>query len=183
MSDQSEILRRYPLTIRQGFGFFFYESCPLSNWFHAPFTIKHLTFPTVEHYMMFGKARIFGDTATAAKILQVKTPREAKALGRAVTPYDDDVWKPRRIPIVATGARAKFEQHPNLMEFLLATEGLELVEASPYDKIWGIGLSADDPRATDRAQWRGEGLLGPVVTRIRDIRIAKIHRPSGGLSL
>ena len=165
----NEILKRYPLTVNGGFALFFRDTCPLSNWYVAPFSIKGVEFKTVEHYMMYAKAMIFDDANIAGKILNTATPREAKALGRKVGGYDDAIWAERRIGIVATGARAKFYQHPELKAFLLATAGLELVEASPYDRLWGIGLAATDARATVPAMWLGQNLLGKTLTRLRDL--------------
>jgi ribA/ribD-fused uncharacterized protein len=118
--------------------------------------------------MMHGKAMLFEDTEHAAKILAAAHPRQHKALGRKVTPFDDAVWKRERINIVRAGSRAKFTQNPELREKLLATKGTTLVEASPYDKIWGIGLAATDARAKDPAQWKGQNLLGKILTDLRD---------------
>ena len=118
--------------------------------------------------MMHGKAMLFGDTETAAQILATDSPKQHKALGRKVTPFDDATWKRSCEAIVAAGSRAKFTQNPALLELLLATRGTTLVEASPYDRIWGIGLAATDPRAHDPATWRGKNLLGKILTALRD---------------
>lgn len=127
--------------------------------------------------MMHGKALLFEDADTAAKILAAPHPREHKALGRKVTPFDDKVWKRSREQIVYTGSHAKFTQNPALLEQLLATRGTTLVEASPYDKIWGIGLAAKDSRAQDPTQWRGLNLLGKILTKLRDELIAAGETP------
>ena len=150
------------------FTFFFTEASPFSQWYRCAFTVGENTFNCAEQYMMHGKALLFRDTETAAKILAADHPRDHKALGRKVTPFDDAAWKREREAIVRAGNHAKFTQNPALLELLLATKGTTLVEASPYDKIWGIGLAASDPRAQDPKQWKGQNLLGKILTELRD---------------
>jgi ribA/ribD-fused uncharacterized protein len=122
--------------------------------------------------MMHGKALLFDDQEVAAQILAADHPRQHKALGRKVKRFDDAAWKREREAIVRAGNRAKFTQNAELRELLFATQGTTLVEASPYDKIWGIGLAASDPRAQDPAQWKGQNLLGRILTALRDELIA-----------
>jgi ribA/ribD-fused uncharacterized protein len=148
--------------------FFFTEASPFSQWFRCSFTEGGHTFNCAEQFMMHGKAVLFGDAEVAEKILTAAHPREHKALGRKVKSFDDKVWKASRERIVLAGNRAKFTQNAELKELLLATKGTELVEASPYDKIWGIGLAASDPRAQDPSQWRGQNLLGRILTQLRE---------------
>ena len=150
------------------FTMFFTEASPFSQWFRCSFRGGKLAFNCAEQYMMHGKALLFGDAAIAAEILAADHPRQHKALGRKVKGFDDAVWKRERVAIVRAGNRAKFTQNAELRELLLATAPTTLVEASPYDKIWGIGLAASDPRAQDRAQWRGQNLLGQILTELRD---------------
>ncbi|MEV6558681.1 NADAR family protein [Nocardia sp. NPDC051756] len=134
-------------------------SC-LSQWWPAPFVLDGLEFASAEHYMMWGKARLFGDTDNAERVLAAPTPKAAKALGREVRGFDGKVWSAHRYDVVVRGNVAKFGQHAELTEYLLGTGDRVLVEASPVDQIWGIGLAADDPRAEDPAQWPGLNLLG-----------------------
>jgi hypothetical protein len=122
--------------------------------------------------MMYGKAILFGDTEIAAEILEAASPRQHKALGRKVRNFNDATWKAHREQIVAAGSRAKFTQNAELRQALLDTAGTELVEASPFDRIWGIGLAASDPRAENPAKWRGQNLLGKILTRLRDELLA-----------
>ena len=144
----------------------------LSQWYVAPFEVDGVLYLTAEHYMMGGKARLFEDTETLAEIVEASGPREAKALGRKVRGFDEERWQEHRVAIVVEGNVAKFGQHEALREFLLATDEAVLVEAAPQDRIWGIGLSAVDPRARDPVAWRGQNLLGfalmEVRTRLRD---------------
>lgn len=139
----------------------------LSQWWTAPFAVDGTNYPTAEHWMMAEKARLFHDTAAEAAVLAARTPGEAKKVGREVGGFDEDVWNRERLDIVVHGNHAKFSQHPTLRDYLLATRQRVLVEASPRDRIWGIGLSKDDDRATDPNQWRGLNLLGFALMRVR----------------
>lgn len=132
----------------------------LSQWWPSPFTVDGRRFATAEHWMMWSKAILFGDTAAAEKIVTATHPHLAKTLGRQVREFDQAVWEAQRYRIVVAGSIAKFSQHPDLQDYLLGTGDRVLVEASPVDPIWGIGLAADDSRAQDPAQWRGLNLLG-----------------------
>jgi ribA/ribD-fused uncharacterized protein len=141
---------------------------PFSQWAPSPFQVGGLSFTHAEQFMMHGKAVLFGDRVRAAAILSATTPKEMKALGRAVERFDPEVWKLFREGIVYTGSYAKYAQNADLCATLLATRGTTLVEASPYDKVWGIGLAEHDPRSRDRSQWQGLNLLGQVLTRVRE---------------
>ena len=152
--------------------FFFTEASPFSQWHACEFVIGEHTFNCAEQAMMYGKAMLFEDRAVADEILAADHPRAHKALGRKVKPYDEHVWRVNREAIVHQANHAKFTQNPALLEVLLATAGTELVEASPYDKIWGIGLAATDARALDPAQWKGQNLLGKILTQLRDELLA-----------
>jgi ribA/ribD-fused uncharacterized protein len=148
--------------------FFYTEASPFSQWHRCRFVVAGVTYTCAEQYMMHGKATLFGDAAVAAEILAAAHPREHKALGRKVANFNDAVWKRERERIVRDGNRAKFGQNADLRAALLATRGTTLVEASPRDTIWGIGLAAADPRANDPATWRGQNLLGKILTELRD---------------
>ncbi len=132
----------------------------LSQWWPTPFMVDGRTYATAEHWMMWHKAVLFGDAEIAERVLASAHPHRAKALGRQVRGFDEATWATRRYEIVVAGSVAKFGQHEELKRFLLGTGERVLVEASPVDRIWGIGLAADDPHAEDPARWRGENLLG-----------------------
>jgi ribA/ribD-fused uncharacterized protein len=140
----------------------------LSQWWPAPFTVDGHVFATAEHYVTWRKATLFGDHAAALKILDAPHPHAAKALGARVTGFDQQMWDEHRVPIVVAGNLAKFRQHPALSAFLVTTGRRVLVEASPVDRIWGIGLTRDDPAATDPRRWRGLNLLGFTLMQVRD---------------
>jgi ribA/ribD-fused uncharacterized protein len=152
--------------------FFFTEASPFSQWYRCAFLADGQAFNCAEQYMMHGKAMLFGDGDTALEILAADHPRQHKALGRKVKGFDDGIWRREREGIVRAGNHAKFTQNPELRELLLATRGTTLVEASPYDRIWGIGLAASDPRAQDARQWKGQNLLGKILTALRDELLA-----------
>lgn len=132
----------------------------LSQWYPAAFTIDGVSYATAEHFMMAAKARLFGDAKAEASILRASSPGEAKKLGRQVAGFDEAAWKERRFDLVVQGNVAKFSQNEELRRFLLGTRERVLVEASPTDTIWGIGLAANDARAADPETWRGLNLLG-----------------------
>lgn len=143
------------------------KSC-FSQWWVAPFEVDGITYRTAEHWMMASKARLFKDDSALEKILAAATPEEAKKAGRLVRNFDPIVWDEQKLEIVINGNRHKFGQHLALKEFLLATGEQVLVEASPVDNIWGIGMSAENPAAQDPALWRGENLLGFALMEVRD---------------
>jgi ribA/ribD-fused uncharacterized protein len=152
--------------------FFYTDKSPFSQFHRCRFVVGGNTFGCAEQFMMHGKAVLFGDAEIAAKILAADQPRTHKALGRQVRNFDDAMWKREREAIVMAGNRAKFTQNPELRDKLLATRGTTLVEASPRDRIWGIGLAATDPRALDAKQWRGQNLLGKILTALREELLA-----------
>ncbi|MGW6915684.1 NADAR family protein [Kitasatospora sp. NPDC054939] len=139
----------------------------LSQWWRGEFTVDGVSYATAEHWMMAGKARMFGDEAIVPRILAARTPAEAKSLGRQVRGFDDAVWRAGRFALVVEGNVAKFGQDEALRAYLLGTAQRVLVEASPMDRIWGIGLAAEDERAPHPAQWRGENLLGFALMEAR----------------
>ncbi|MFJ3106468.1 NADAR family protein [Streptomyces sp. NPDC086835] len=143
------------------------SSC-LSQWWPSPFEVDGVRYATAEHWMMASKARLFGDAEAERKALAAKSPAEAKKVGRLVRGFDDALWKRERFKIVRSGSVHKFGQDAALRDFLLATGDRVLVEASPMDRIWGIGLAADDERAQDPTRWRGLNLLGFALMEARE---------------
>ena len=139
----------------------------LSQWYPAAFEVDGLRYPTAEHFMMAEKARLFGDEAARIAIAKAATPGEVKKLGRGVLGFDEARWLAARYDIVVRGNAAKFGQNAALREFLLRTGERVLVEASPVDRIWGVGLAADDVRATQPDQWQGLNLLGFALMDVR----------------
>lgn len=157
----------------EAFTFFFGPESPFSNWHPATFTLPHpvtgrpQTYTSVEQRMMHSKALLFNDYDAAAAILRSTKPRYQKQVGRRVRNFDPDVWNRASGPIVEEALYAKFSQNLDLLEELLSAPGA-FVEASPYDRIWGIGLAATDPRAQQRSRWRGENRLGRLLDQVRE---------------
>lgn len=141
------------------------KSC-FSQWWAAPFELDGVQYPSAEHYMMAEKARLFGDEVTRSKIIEVSHPQKAKTLGRQVSGFQEDIWQQHRFEIVMRGNLAKFGQNDNLRTCLLNTKNRVLVEASPRDRIWGIGLTEDDARATNPLEWQGLNLLGFALMKV-----------------
>ncbi len=139
-----------------------------SQWWEAPFEVDGDNYLTAEHYMMAEKARLFADESARQKILESSHPGAAKKLGRTVSGFDETVWREKRFEIVVAGNLAKFEQHADLREFLLGTGQRVLVEASPRDRIWGIGMSENNSDATTPSRWRGLNLLGFALMSVRE---------------
>lgn len=140
----------------------------LSQWFPIAFEVGGVTYRHAEGFMMSEKARLFGDDAMAQRIAAVEHPGEAKKLGRTVRGFDEATWQREAFGIVACGNLAKFTQHDDLRAYLLSTAPKVLVEASPVDRIWGVGLAADDPRAQAPSEWRGRNLLGFALMAVRE---------------
>ncbi|MBL7257693.1 NADAR family protein [Paractinoplanes lichenicola] len=149
----------------------------LSQWWPSRFTTEGHSFASAEHYMMWRKAVLFGDEAMAERILVAPHPKVAKALGGRVEHFRQEEWDAHRYEIVVAGNLAKFGQDDELRDYLLTTGERVLVEASPLDRIWGIGLGRDDPRAADPRRWRGTNLLGFA---LMDVRESLRHQSSAG---
>ncbi len=139
----------------------------LSQWWLSPFVVEGQTYPATEHFMMAEKARLFADEEVRARILATNDPAKAKKLGREVRGFDEARWNEHRFGIVVAGNLAKFGQSPELRDYLLSTGEKVLVEASPQDRIWGIGLAAADPRAQRPEEWPGLNLLGFALMEVR----------------
>mmetsp|Transcript_14276 Transcript_14276/g.30766 ORF Transcript_14276/g.30766 Transcript_14276/m.30766 type:complete len:191 (-) Transcript_14276:137-709(-) len=145
-----------------------------SQWYMGSdgvFFVENVKYCCTEQYMMAEKAALFGDNATRDAILKSTSPKEMKALGRRVKPFDDKVWNENSLDIVVRGNVAKFGQNGALRKVLLSTGEKTIVEASPLDTIWGIGLGAPtekNTRALNRSQWRGKNLLGIALERTRN---------------
>jgi ribA/ribD-fused uncharacterized protein len=144
------------------------QAC-LSQWWEAAFTVEGITYPSAEHWMMAGKARLFGDEETLAQILVTPKPGQAKGLGRTVKDFDHEEWMKHAYDIVLQGSLHKFGQNEALKAFLLNTGNKILVEASPVDFVWGIGMAHDHRDAMNPAAWRGPNLLGFALMEARDI--------------
>lgn len=143
------------------------KSC-LSQWWKSDFESYGVRYCCGEQYMMAQKARLFGDDQILKKILCCEDPAQIKKLGRQVKRFETEVWERAKYSIVLNGNWKKFSQNPELRQFLLLTGESILVEASPYDTIWGIGLSEEQPESVCPELWRGKNLLGFALMEVRD---------------
>ena len=143
------------------------ESC-LGQWWESRFQVDGVEYTCAEQFMMAEKARMFSDKEMLTRIMETPHPKEMKAYGRAVRDFDKTAWDNACYEIVRRGNIAKFTQNPDLLKFLLTTERRILVEASPMDRIWGIGMGKNNPDAENPLKWRGKNLLGFALTEVRD---------------
>jgi len=158
------------------FVFFYSNGSPFSQWYPSRFTTKSVVAPQLnaneyncaEQYMMAEKALLFGDAMIYNKIMAQVSPRKQKALGRKVRGFNESTWKKMRERIVFQASYAKFSQNPELLRKLMATGDKTLVEASPTDRVWGVGMRASDPGIHNPKNWRGLNLLGKALTATRE---------------
>jgi ribA/ribD-fused uncharacterized protein len=139
-----------------------------SQWHMADMTIDGKTFNCCEQYMMYRKALLFGDTEIANEIMETKNPKEQKALGRKIQGFDKAIWDKNSLAIVYRGNFEKFSQNPELKKQLLETGDRFLVEASPVDNIYGIGLADDAKGVEDPSNWKGLNILGSIITMVKN---------------
>jgi ribA/ribD-fused uncharacterized protein len=149
----------------EGYELFYGGWC--SQWAPTPFVLEGARFATAEHYMMASKARLFGDDVALGAIMTLRDPALVKSIGRTVRGFETRRWAAVRYDVVLEGNRAKFAQHRKAREYLLSTGNKVIVEASPTDRIWGVGLDEEDPRCHDPRQWKGENLLGFAIMQVR----------------
>jgi ribA/ribD-fused uncharacterized protein len=166
--DQGEILKflffwGHSNTLKEQVGKFCF-----SQWFELPFTVDGINYQTAEHWMMANKALLFDDINTYQKIISANSPGEAKELGRQILGFDEQIWATNRYAIVVNGNIHKFNQYTQFADFLINTKDRILVEASPIDKIWGIGLSKDTEHIDNPYFWNGQNLLGFALMEVRD---------------
>lgn len=143
------------------------ETC-LSQWYDVAFEVDGVKYHTAEQYMMAQKALLFKDEEVFGEIMAATNPRDYKKLGRKIKNFDPKAWDEKKYEIVVNGNKAKFGQNPELKEYLLSTGTAILAEASPYDKIWGIGLYPSNAAKGTVEDWRGQNLLGFALMEVRD---------------
>lgn len=149
-----------------------------SQWWQSRFTLDGTGYCCMEQCMMAGKAMAFEDAESLRAIMAATDPKKIKALGRKVTPFDPGIWDRVKHTLIINGNYAKFTQHADLRRFLLATGDSLLVEASPYDRIWGIGIGPENPDVQRPDKWRGQNLLGFALMEVRD-EIRRVYAHAG----
>jgi len=146
-----------------------------SQWLACDFEVDGVRYNCTEQYMMAEKARLFGDKESERKIMFANHPRDQKAIGRRVKDFVREEWDAISRDVVYKANYAKFTQNPGLEYELRDTAGTLLVEASPTDRIWGVGLTTDDPKVHDPKKWRGTNWLGEVLMKVREDIIAGVE--------
>lgn len=149
--------------------FTFFYGGTFSQWKRCSFVEDGVKFNCAEQYMMYHKAKLFGDNGIAKQILESTNPKEQKQLGRLVSNFDANIWNEHKYEIVKRGNTLKFSQNPSMKKELMSTRTSILVEASPYDRVWGIGIGELDNRRFNPSNWRGENLLGFALTEVREM--------------
>ena len=144
------------------------ENGYLSNWYPSKFTVNDVDFSSMEQYMMYKKAVCFGDKDMADKILATDDVAEIKAFGRLVANYNESYWNGVRQIVVFEGLTAKFSQNEGLKAKLKATDNSILAECAVKDRIWGIGLSMNNPDMLQIDKWKGQNLLGYALMMVRE---------------
>ncbi len=168
---------------------FWGSTSPFSQWYPCKFTVTFkseytgetiITFGSAEQWMMYRKAQTFGDLDKAKAILKEKSPLKIKQLGRRVKNFDEKQWDAEKYEIVRQGNIYKFSQNPELKKALLDTKNKYIMEASPYDKVWGVGMGAKNKNIYDTDKWKGQNLLGKAIvsTRAYIQKMEKIVEPS-----
>lgn len=166
LQTKQDIIARYNNGEKLEFVFFW--GGYLSNWFESCFEIEGVTYFCVEQYMMAMKAKTFNDTITLEKIMKSNDPKVVKQLGREVRNYDDTIWSKERLKVVYDGNYAKFSQNESLRNYILHTKDKVLVEASPFDAIWGVKLNKESPLIKNPNNWLGENYLGFTLMAVRE---------------
>ncbi|EAD0070035.1 NADAR family protein [Listeria monocytogenes] len=143
------------------------KSC-FSQWWICSFKVDGVEYNCAEQFMMAEKSKLFNDMEMREKILAAKHPKQAKDFGRLIRGFQEDIWLKNRFNIVMRANQAKFSQNEELKKFLMQTKNRILVEASPVDKIWGIGMAADNKNVENPLYWKGLNLLGFALMAVRD---------------
>ncbi len=183
LTFEEELLLKIKERREEKFTFFWATKSPFSQWYKCSFrgerifrtpnylkeSEREISFSSAEQFMMYHKCLLSLDFESALEVLSTKDPKKQKQIGRSLKMKEEilETWKVFKTSVVYDANKAKFTQNEDLKQMLLETKGTTLVEAAPNDKIWGIGLAEDDPRAQKRETWQGKNLLGEILTRIR----------------
>ena len=156
--------------------YYFFWKSKLSNWHMCNFVMNGVTYNCGEQAMMAEKAILFNDKDTLFQIMTTSHPKTIQALGRQIKNFSQEVWDKNKYRIMVDLSYARFSQNQYLKDLLLDTGDKILVEASPIDKIWGIGLDGNEAKITPDTEWKGQNLLGKALTEVRNrLKIEKME--------
>ena len=144
------------------------EHKEFSNMHEAPIQVDGITFPTVEHYFQWSKAKMFGDADIQNKILKTASPKSVKTYGKKVKGFDEEAWNEKKDSVMRTAVKAKLMQHPDILKKLRDTGTRPIAEADPRGKYWGIGTSSETSKAKDPSRWPGQNKMGKILMELRD---------------
>jgi len=166
--SRQEMIERGIETLHSDKYHFFWNG-PFSQWHPSTFMYQFVVFNCAEQAMMAHKAITFNSMDVYHKIMAASHPSQQKKLGRIVQNFDEAIWNRTKRRLVFEINMAKFTQNTELKQHLFATKGKRIVEASPLDPIWGVGLCETDPLILDEKNWKGQNLLGETLTLVRDV--------------
>ena len=183
LSNLPQDLNGYFATSKFGEGSiaFFGQLNPFSNFHPAPFTLNGKLYPTSEHYIQEACALYFNDKTSAQRILNAKTPLDAKKIGSEIVGFNQDRWVKVAKNLVKPGISEKFHTHQNLGKVLLATENMTIAKAT-FDKFWGTGIAIHEPHSANKEKWHGVGILGEILMEIHDELQKRNMRPKDVLN-
>jgi ribA/ribD-fused uncharacterized protein len=150
------------------FIFYFGPEYEFSHWYKSNMSVDGIDFCCAGQYIMYKKALLFGDEVAAKKILRSSDPKRHRVIGKEVKAFTKDIWQQHCMDFSFAANFAKFDQNENLKTKLLDTAASILAEASPYDRVWGIGLSMGNSDIYDRTKWRGKNLAGESLMQARN---------------
>ena len=162
--------------------FFYGRDTIFSQFYPCRFIENGQSFICAEQYMQYKKAKLFGDNQCGQLILASESPIQHKRFGRRVKPFSERIWSNQAKSIVKRGSMHKFQQNRTLKQRLLNTYPKQLVETSPYDRTWGIGLSIEDLKIHDPSRWRGSNILGQILAEVREELYAENNQHKGDCS-
>jgi ribA/ribD-fused uncharacterized protein len=139
-----------------------------SQWYKVPMIIDHMEYNCCEQYMMHQKALLFSDFGMAEKIMLEKDPKKQKALGRQVESFDRKIWDKVCQSVIYKGNLEKFTQNSAIKKELMGTGDRLMVEASPFDEIYGIKMAENDFGVEDQKNWKGTNFLGIAITKVKN---------------
>ena len=147
--------------------FFFGSDCFLSNRYHSPFLDGKTQYTCVEQYYLTHKSLFFDDVDTANAIMGLKEPSKMKALSHHIKNLDEHKWAEQATAVMENACYLKFWQNSELKKKLMDIKGT-IVEANRKDVFFSCGLALSDPNIVDVNKWKGQNMLGKILSNLRE---------------